>query len=335
MTKVSVIGGGSWGTALARELANNGHDTILYIRNKEDLKYIEEFRENKKYLPGANLPNNLKYSGDLKESVKDREYILLSVTTASTREILNKLKGIITEDVILINASKGIEENTLMRISEIAAEILPDNKFVSLSGPTHAEEVALDYPSTIVAASYDLDAAQKVQNLFMSDTLRVYTNDDLIGVELSGALKNIIALGAGMLDGMGYGDNSKAALITRGLAEITKLGIKMGALPSTFYGLTGVGDLIVTCTSKHSRNRKCGELIGKGYSAKEAVENVGMVVEGIKTTNAAYLLAKKYGVEMPITNILYDVIHNEKDVKIAVQELMQREKKHEMQGLRG
>ena len=333
MNKATVLGGGSWGTALARELANNGVDTTLYIRDELQFNGLVESRINEKYLPGVKLPENLKYSSDFYESIKNSKFIVSAVPTGAARETFKKLSGKISKDTIIINVAKGIEQGTLLRISEISKEILPENPFVALSGPTHAEEVVLDYPSTIVAASEDLDAAQMVQNLFMSSTLRVYTNDDLVGVELAGALKNIIALAIGMMDGMGFGDNTKAALMTRGISEISRLGVRMGALPSTFFGLAGIGDLIVTCTSMHSRNRRCGILIGQGMSIEEATETVGMVVEGIKTTAAAKQLSEKYMVDMPITNILYQVLYENKKAKDSVDDLMLRDKKHEMEGL--
>lgn len=336
MNKTAVLGGGSWGTALARELALKNIDTTLYIRNEEQKDNLVKTKINSRYLPEIELPENLSYSSDLNETVHDAKFIVLAVPTNSVRDMLIELQDKINEDVILINVAKGIEMDTLMRISEISNELLPQNSFVALSGPTHAEEVALDYPSTIVAASRDLDAAMKVQNLFMSDTFRVYTNDDLLGVELAGALKNVIALANGILVGLGYGDNTMAALMTRGIAEITRLGTTMGALPSTFLGLAGVGDLIVTCTSLHSRNRRCGQLIGEGKSVEEAIKEVGMVVEGIKTTSAAKKLSERYDVDMPITTALYGVLYEGADVKEAAYSLMVRSKKHEMENsLRG
>lgn len=333
LNKSTVLGGGSWGTALARELANKNIDTTLYVRDAVQLEELQTARTNNKYLPGILLPDNLKYTSDLSEAVKDSKFIISAVPTGAARETFKKLSDKISSDAIIINVAKGIEQGTLKRISEISKEFLPNNRFVTLSGPTHAEEVVLDYPSTIVAASEDMDAAQLVQNLFMSNTLRVYTNDDLTGVELAGALKNIIALAIGILDGLGFGDNSKAAIMTRGIAEISRLGVRMGALPSTFFGLAGIGDLIVTCTSMHSRNRRCGILIGQGKSIEEATEKVGMVVEGIKTTSAAKKLSDKYMVDMPITNLLYEILYEGKDVRNSVDELMLRDKKHEMEGL--
>ncbi|MDO5028260.1 MAG: NAD(P)H-dependent glycerol-3-phosphate dehydrogenase [Bacillota bacterium] len=330
--KVGVIGGGSWGTALARELANKDVDTTIYIRNTDQYKAMVESHINKRYLPQVVLPASLKLSNDLDKTVANKEFLVLAVPTNSVRSLMEDLLGKISQDVILINVAKGIEVSSLKRISEIVQEFFPANKFVALSGPTHAEEVAIDFPSTIVAASEDLEAAEKTQNLFMSETLRVYTNDDLLGVELAGALKNIIALANGILVGLGYGDNSRAALMTRGLAEITRLGKAMGAQEATFLGLTGVGDLIVTCTSEHSRNRTCGVYIGQGMSVEEAIEKVGMVVEGIKTTASTKELSKKYGVDMPIATALYEVIYEGANVKDIVYRLMSRSKKHEIDG---
>lgn len=330
--RVGVIGGGSWGTALARELANKNIDTKIYIRNKNQYETMKEYHINKRYLADVILPESLKLTNDLDECILDKDFLILAVPTSSVRSLMEDLSGKISKDVILVNVAKGIEVKTLKRISEIVSEFFPENKFVALSGPTHAEEVAIDFPSTIVAASENLEAAEKTQNLFMSDTLRVYTNDDLLGVELAGALKNIIALANGILVGLGYGDNSRAALMTRGLAEITRLGKAMGAQEATFLGLTGVGDLIVTCTSEHSRNRTCGKYIGQGMKVEEAIEKVGMVVEGIKTTASTVELAKKYKVDMPIATALYEVIYEGADVKDIVTRLMSRSKKHEIDG---
>jgi len=240
------------------------------------------------------------------------------------------LKNKISEDVVIISIAKGIEEGSNLRLSQVIEEELPNNKVVVLSGPSHAEEVAFDIPTTVVVASRNLDAANKVQDLFISKNFRVYTNDDLVGVEVGGAVKNIIALAAGVCDGIGYGDNSKAALMTRGMAEIVRIGIKLGGNPETFLGLTGMGDLIVTCTSLHSRNRRAGFLIGKGESTEEAIKDVGMVVEGIKACKAFYELKEKLNVEMPITDVLYKILFEKKDPKDAVVALMEREKKNEI-----
>lgn len=333
MTKTAVLGGGSWGTALARELALKDIDVNLYIRDENQVLEMKKNNINKKYLPDVKLPENINYTSNINEAIENIEFLVLAVPTNSVRNVLEDIKDLISKDTIIINVAKGIEVNTLKRISEVVKEFLPENSFVALSGPTHAEEVAIDYPTTIVTASENLKAAEKVQNLFMSSTFRVYTNDDLLGVELSGALKNIIALANGILVGLGYGDNSKAALMTRGLHETTRLAVKMGGKPSTSLGLAGVGDIIVTCTSEHSRNRRCGVLIGQGKSIDDAIKEVGMVVEGIKTTKAAKELSQTYDIEMPIVNALYEVIYNNANVSDVVEELMSRAKKHESEGI--
>ena len=255
--------------------------------------------------------------------------MLFSAPAQHFRSALASALEFIPENALVINVAKGIEQKTLARMSEIAAEHLDLNRYVVLSGPSHAEEVGRKLPTTVAAASYNLAAAEQIQDLFMTDRFRVYTTEDVVGVELGGALKNIIALGAGVSDGMGFGDNAKAALMTRGLTEITRLGLKLGAKPETFAGLTGTGDLIVTCTSMHSRNRRCGIMIGEGMSPAEATEKVGMVVEGMFTTEAAYELAKREGVEMPITEDIYRAIKGEITAADAVGILMGRSKKHE------
>lgn len=331
--RIAVLGGGSWGTALAVLLANKGFEVEMWVRNKIQAEEMNITKENKKYLPNVKLPSNLKVNDDLEKTIYKKDIILLSVPTHGVRSTLNSVKDIIGEEQIIVNVAKGIENNTLMRISEIVKEILPNNKYAILSGPSHAEEVALNIPTTVVSASVNKDIAEYIQELFITPSFRVYTNPDIIGVELGGALKNIIALGAGISDGLGYGDNTKAALMTRGIIEISRLGTSLGANPNTFSGLAGVGDLIVTCTSMHSRNRRCGILLGKGLSLDEAVKEVGMVVEGVKTTNSAYKMAQKVGIEMPITDEIYNVLYNNVDVKESVNKLMGRDKKHEMEDI--
>lgn len=329
--KIGVIGAGSWGTALAISLSNKGHAVRIWDINPDHLKELAENRENKRYLPGIKFSDNLQISFTIEEALTDAELVLFSAPAQYFRGALEGALPYIKPEMILVNVAKGIEQKTLQRLSEIAYSKLPEAKYVALSGPSHAEEVGLGMPTTLVAACRDLEVAEAVQDVFMTDNLRVYTNNDVIGVELGGALKNIIALGAGISDGMGYGDNAKAALMTRGLTEIARLGIKLGAEMSTFTGLTGTGDLIVTCTSMHSRNRRCGIMIGEGLSPEEATAKVGMVVEGMFTTEAAYELAKKAGVEMPITEHIYHVINGQMDAKEAVNRLMTRQKKHEIE----
>ena len=279
------------------------------------------------------MPSNINLTDDIEKVVYKKDVILLSIPTHGVREALKQIKPFINPDQILVNVAKGIENNTLLRISQIASEILPNNKFAVLSGPSHAEEVALNIPTTVVAASSNKKIAEYVQDLFFTPNFRVYTNPDIIGVELGGSLKNVIALGAGISDGLNYGDNTKAALMTRGIFEMAKLGEEMGANPITFSGLSGIGDLIVTCTSMHSRNRRAGILIGSGKTMEQAILEIGMVVEGIKTTKSTYELAKKYKIDMPITEELYRVLYEDSDVKMAVQHLMVRDRTHEMENI--
>lgn len=331
--KIGVIGGGSWGTSLAVLLSKKNFEVDMWLRNKKQIEDILDTKENKKYLPGIKIPNSLNIYDDIKLTIKGKDIILLSVSSHGIRDVLLNSRKYINNDQIIVNVAKGIENNSLMKISDIAKEILPNNKYVILSGPSHAEEVARDIPTTVVAASVDRSVAEYVQDVFMTSNFRVYTNPDVVGVELGGSLKNIIALAAGMSDGLCYGDNTKAALMTRGLFEIARLGEQMGANINTFSGLSGVGDLIVTCTSMLSRNRRAGILIGKGKAVQEAVEEVGMVVEGIKTTKSAYELSKRYQVDMPITSELYGVLYEGKPVEDSVLNLMGRDKKFEMENI--
>ncbi len=329
--RIGVLGGGSWGTALSILLANKGYDLDIWVRDKNQAETMNSTRVNSKYLPNGILPESIEVSSDLERTIYNKDFILISVPTHGVREALNNSKKFIKKDQIIINVAKGIENGSLLRISEIVKEILPHNEYAMLSGPSHAEEVAINLPTTVVSASTSKKVAESVQDLFMTSSFRVYTNPDIVGVELGGALKNIIALGAGISDGLEYGDNTKAALMTRGNIEMARLGVKLGANSNTFAGLTGIGDLIVTCTSMHSRNRRCGILLGKGLSLEEAVKEIGMVVEGVKTTKSAYELAEKNGIEMPITEEIYNVLHNNAKVSHAVQRLMERDKKHEME----
>ncbi len=331
--RIGVLGGGSWGTALSILLANKGYDLDMWIRSENQVEAIKTTRMNNRYLPNINLPDNIGVSSDMESALYKKDIILMCVPTHAVRETLNNAKKNINKDQIIINVAKGIENESLLRISEIVKEILPDNKYAVLSGPSHAEEVAIGLPTTVVSASKSRDVAEAVQDLFITPYFRVYTNPDIIGVELGGSLKNIIALGAGISDGLGYGDNTKAALMTRGNTEMARLGVKLGANASTFTGLSGIGDLIVTCTSMHSRNRRCGILLGEGLSLEEAIKEVGMVVEGVKTTKSAYKLAEKHGVEMPITEEIYDVLYNSSRVSKSVSRLMERDKKHEIEDI--
>ncbi|MGN4629131.1 NAD(P)H-dependent glycerol-3-phosphate dehydrogenase [Bacillus cereus group sp. MYBK29-1] len=333
MEEITVIGAGSWGTALSMVLADNGHEVRIFGNNKQQIREINEQHTNKSYLPGIQLSKGIKGYESLEEAMDGVNIVLLVVPTKAIRGVMRNLKSIVKQPITIIHASKGIEPGSFKRISEMIEEEMPKElveSIVVLSGPSHAEEVSLRHPTTVTAASYHLQAAEDAQRLFMNNNFRVYTNRDVIGVELGGALKNIIALGAGISDGLDYGDNAKAALISRGLTEITRLGCEMGANPLTFAGLTGVGDLIVTCTSIHSRNWRAGNLLGKGHNLDEVLENMGMVVEGVRTAEAAYHLAKKVNVEMPITNAIYNVLFNGKSAKEEVDMLMGRNGKGEI-----
>lgn len=333
MERVCVLGAGSWGSALAMVLAENGHDTLIWTHRADQADEINEMHTNKAYLPETVLPANLRATSDIAAAVAHSETIVVAVPTKAIREVCEKMLVTLDKKVLFVHVSKGIEPDSLKRISEILVESLPAEfveEIVVLSGPSHAEEVVQHHPTTITAACANLAAAEKVQDLFMSQYFRVYTNEDIIGVEIGGALKNVIALAAGITDGLNYGDNAKAALITRGLAEITRLGVKMGGNPFTFSGLTGMGDLIVTCTSVHSRNWRAGNMLGKGMKQQEILEQMGMVVEGVRTTKAAYQLAEKYDVAMPISTALYNVLFNDVEPKEAVDVLMTRVKKREI-----
>jgi glycerol-3-phosphate dehydrogenase (NAD(P)+) len=334
--KVAVIGAGSWGTALAIVLADNGHEVRIWGHKTSQIEEINREHTNQKYLPGINLPESIIGYSSLKEVLKDIEVMILAVPTKAIREVVGKIRDVQETPLTIVHVSKGIEPDTLLRISEMIEEEMPAHllkDLVVLSGPSHAEEVSLRHPTTVTVSSKNMKAAEKIQDLFINQNFRVYTNPDIIGVEIGGALKNIIALAAGISDGLGYGDNAKAALITRGLAEIARLGTKMGANPLTFSGLAGIGDLIVTCTSVHSRNWRAGNLLGKGKKLEEVLNNMGMVVEGVRTTKAAHQLARKYEVKMPISDALYDVLFNGVDPKDAVDALMARVKTHEMEDL--
>ena len=331
MKKIGVIGAGSWGTALAITLSAKGHQVKIWDLDKTLLEDMEKSRENTKYLKGILLGENLHIVKTMQEALDGVEIAVFSVPAQHFRNALTGAKPFLKEDMIVVNVAKGIEQKTLFRLSQIAEEIMPGLKYAVLSGPSHAEEVGLGLPTTVAVASKDEDVSHKVQSTFITNRFRVYTGGDVTGVELGGSLKNIIALGAGISDGVGFGDNAKAALMTRGLAEITRLGVALGAEAPTFAGLTGVGDLIVTCTSMHSRNRRCGIMIGQGMDPSAAKAKVGMVVEGMFTAEAAYALAKKAGVEMPITEQIYKVIQGKITARDAVEILMGRDKKHEQE----
>ncbi|MED9882560.1 MAG: NAD(P)H-dependent glycerol-3-phosphate dehydrogenase [Blautia sp.] len=329
MAKISVLGAGSWGTALAVLLYNNGHEVTLWSALADEVKMLSEKREHETKLPGVRLPDNMEITTDLEKSLLDPDVAVLAVPSPFTRSTAHQMSSFTRKGQIVVNVAKGVEEHTLMTLSEIISEEIPQADVCVLSGPSHAEEVGKGIPTTCVVSAEKRETAEFLQGIFMSPVFRVYTTPDILGVELGGALKNVIALAAGTADGLGYGDNTKAALITRGIAEIARLGTKMGAKIETFYGLSGMGDLIVTCASVHSRNRKAGYLMGKGYTMKEAMDEVKMVVEGVYSAKAAKSLAEKYQVEMPIIEEVNKVLFEDKPAAEAVQDLMLRDKKVE------
>ena len=326
---ISVIGSGGWGTAIALLLSSNGHKVCLWSYLKEESERLEADRENKEFLPGVPFGDtDFVFTNDIEEAAAFGEIIVSAVPSKAVRTTAKNL-GKYADGKTVVNISKGIDEERLCRISEVFEEYLPNSTIAVLSGPSHAEEVARKIPTTNVLACKDADTARVLQDIFMAPTFRVYTNDDMIGVEFGGALKNVIALCAGITDGLGYGDNTKAALMTRGLSEIKRLGVKLGAKAETFSGLTGIGDLIVTCTSMHSRNRRAGILIGQGKTLSEALTEVHMTVEGVEACKAAYALSRKHGVEMPITQACYRVLFENASPREEVLGLMTRDKKSE------
>ena len=329
MAKVTVLGGGTWGIGLTILLATAGHDVMVWSAVESEIEMLSSTHAHK-MLPGATIPESVRYTLDDKEAVTDRDILVMAVASSFTRKTAKRLAPLIKDGQIIVDVAKGIEEGTLKTLSEQISDEIPRADVCVLSGPTHAEEVSRLMPTTIVVASRNKETALFVQDVFMTETFRVYTSSDVKGVELGGSLKNVVALAAGIADGLGYGDNAKAALITRGIAEISRLGVKMGCRPETFSGLTGMGDLIVTCASMHSRNRRCGILLGEGKSLKEAQEEVGMVVEGIYSAKAAIELGRKYEVSLPIIEQVNLILFEGKDAGVAVKELMVREKKDEV-----
>lgn len=332
--KIGVLGAGTWGTALARLLAVNGHDVTMWSALPEELKSMATTHRHPN-LPGMELPSTMHYTADVAEICEDRDLLVFAVPSPFVRSTAKKAAKYVRDGQVIVEVAKGIEEKTLMTMSEIIEDELAkvpgheNCRVVALSGPTHAEEVARDLPTVIVAASEDEAAARQVQNTFTNPNFRVYTNSDRRGVELGGAIKNVIALAVGVALGLGYGDNAKAALITRGNAEMARLGVAMGCQASTFAGLSGMGDLIVTCTSMHSRNRRCGILIGQGKKVREAMDQVGATVEGYFAALSAHQLSEKIGVEMPICQCAYGVLYEDRPVGTVVEQLMTRSKRHE------
>lgn len=325
---IAVIGSGGWGTAAAVHLNKLGHSVTLWSWIEEESNKLKSNLENIDFLPGIELSPEISFTSDI-SCVENKDIIILVTPSKVIRSTAREMAEYVSKNAVVVILSKGIENDSLKTLSEVVSEEIPQATVAVMSGPSHAEEVAREVPTTNIAACSDISKAELIQSVFMSDNFRVYTGNDVLGVELGGALKNVIALCAGVLDGLGYGDNTKAALMTRGMKEITRLGVKMGAQEETFWGLSGIGDLIVTCTSMHSRNRRAGILIGQGKTVDEAISEVNMVVEGIVNCKAAYMLSKKYNVDMPIVTEAYNVLYNNKKPKDAVLDLMARNKKNE------
>lgn len=331
--KVSVLGAGTWGTALTILLAENKHEVTIWSALPKEVEELDKNRSKIKNLPGAILPESVKVTAELEEALKEPELIVMAVASVYVRATAHRIAEKIPQGMIIVNVAKGIEEATLKTLTEVIEDEIPQAEVAVLSGPSHAEEVSRKIPTTIVAGAKKKQVADKIQDTFMNEFFRVYTSPDVIGIELGGSLKNVIALAAGVLDGAGLGDNTKAALMTRGIAEISRLGMAMGGKYETFAGLSGMGDLMVTCTSKHSRNRNAGFLIGQGKTAKEAMEEVNQVVEGVLSAKAAYKLGEKFNVELPIVEQVNKVLFEEKPVKEAIYDLLIRQKTEEHSAL--
>ena len=328
MASIGVIGAGTWGTALAVLLHNNGHETAVWSALPEEIEEMKQTRRHKN-LPEITLPEEIFLTSDLETAMEEKDVLIMAVPSVFVRSTAARMKPFLKKGQLVVDVAKGIEEGTLKTLSQVIEEELPDAETAILSGPSHAEEVSRGLPTTCVVGAHRRETAEYLQSVFMSPVFRVYTSPDIVGIEVGAALKNVIALAAGIADGLGYGDNTKAALITRGIAEITRLGMKMGGKEQTFVGLSGIGDLIVTCASMHSRNRRAGILIGKGYTMDEAMKEVQMVVEGVYSAKAAKALAEAYGEEMPIVDQINQVLFEGKPAKDAVGDLMLRDKRIE------
>lgn len=325
MARVGILGAGSWGTALSLLLYKNGHDVTVWSIDKKEVEMLLSEREHKSKLPGVKLPDDMLITNDLEEGMRDKDFLVLAVPSVFTRSTSKLMKPYIRQGQKIVNVAKGIEETTLMTLSEQIEEELPEADVAVLSGPSHAEEVGRGLPTTCVVGARTKETAEYLQQAFINDFFRVYISPDILGIEIGGSLKNVIALAAGIADGLGYGDNTKAALITRGIAEISRLGVKMGGKAESFYGLTGIGDLIVTCASTHSRNRKAGYLMGQGKTMQEAMDEVQMIVEGVYSAKAGLALAQKYGESVPIIEQINKVLFEDKNPAEAVRELMIRD----------
>lgn len=331
--KIGILGAGSWGTALTVLLSDNGHDVTVWSVDAKEIEMLDTKREHLTKLPGVKLPDSVRFTTDEKEVCKDAELLVMVVPSPFVRSTAKRIAPYIHETQTIVNVSKGIEEETLMTLTEVIQDEIPDCNVGVLSGPSHAEEVGKRMPTTVVAGAKDKETALLIQDAFMSDYFRVYVSPDVIGIELGGSLKNVIALAAGVGDGLGCGDNAKAAIITRGIAEIIRLGTAMGGKLETFSGLSGIGDLIVTCESKHSRNRKAGFLMGQGKTYKEAMDEVKMVVEGVYSAKAAYKLSKKYGIEMPIVSVVNKLLFENLNAKEGMKMLLTRKRTSESSSL--
>ena len=329
MAKISIIGAGSWGTALARLLAVNGHDVVMWSIVEDEIRMLQENHEHLTKLPGVKLPDDIVFTTDMECAVKGKDILVLAVPSPYTRSTSRTMAPYVSEGQVIVSVAKGIEESTLKVLADVIKEEIPQADVAVLCGPSHAEEVGRGIHTTVVAGAKTRKTAEYIQNVFMNKVFRVYTSPDMMGMELGGALKNVIALAAGIADGLGCGDNTKAALITRGIAEMSRLGVAMGGHIETFNGLTGIGDLIVTCASRHSRNRKAGYLIGQGKTMQEAMDEVKMVVEGVYSAKAAKILAEKYHIDMPIVEEVNQVLFEGKSAKEAMSDLMLRDKKIE------
>ena len=326
MKKIGVLGAGSWGTALAITLANNGHEVMLWSALESEITLLRTHREHVDRLPGVKLPESIILTSDLEEACKEKDLIVFSVASPYVRSTAKQCAAYMKPGQVIVNVGKGIEEETLMTLTEVIGQEIPEAEVTVLSGPSHAEEVSKGIPTTVVVGAKKKATAEWIQDIFMNSFFRVYINPDMVSIELGGALKNVIALAAGMVDGLGYGDNTKAALMTRGIAEMTRLGVAMGGKKETLSGLSGVGDLIVTCTSKHSRNHNAGELMGKGYTMEEAMQEVKQVVEGVYSAKAALKLAQKYHVSMPLTETVNQVLFEGMTAKEATSQLLSRDR---------
>ena len=329
MANVGIMGAGSWGTALALLLHKNGHNVTVWSINDDEVKMLSIKREHESKLPGVKIPDDMEFTSEMESAIKGKDFIVLAVPSPFTRSTARNMKPYVAEGQIIVDVAKGIEESTLMTLSQQIEEEIPQANVAVLSGPSHAEEVGRGLPTIVVIGAKTKETAEYLQDMFMNEVFRVYTSPDMLGMELGGSLKNVIALAAGIADGLGYGDNTKAALITRGIAEIASRGVKRGGALESYTGLTGIGDLIVTCASVHSRNRKAGYLIGQGMSMQEAMDEVKMVVEGVYSTKAAVKLGKEYGVSLPIIDKVNEVLFEGKDPREAVNELMLRDSKAE------